>query len=73
MTVKRPIWQRTWYVLTAIFATSLLVTCLLWNTSTLTPRPVSRPVPSQNIPGVQPCFASAKLSLLSECSRDLVS
>jgi hypothetical protein len=73
MTVKRPVWQRTWYVLTAMFAISLLVTCLQWNTGTLTPRPASRPVPNQYIPGVPSCFASGELHLLSECSRDLVS
>jgi hypothetical protein len=62
MRERRPIWQRTWYVLTAIFAISLLVTALQWNTST--PTPVSRFVPSQYIQGVTRCLDSGNICQL---------
>jgi hypothetical protein len=63
--MNRPVWQRTWYVLTAIFAISLLVTALQWNTSPPTPRPVAaRPVPA-NVQFGQQCLDSGKVCVLS--------
>ncbi|MFI5287006.1 MAG: hypothetical protein ACHQ4F_11875 [Candidatus Dormibacteria bacterium] len=67
--MKRPVWQRTWYVLTAMFAISILVFALQWNTmtlgnATLAPRPAPRPfTPDQYIQQVQQCLDHTRASL----------
>jgi hypothetical protein len=60
--MRRPVWQRAWYILTAVYAISLLVFALQWNTTTLgnatlAPRAAPRPfTPSPYIQQGQHCL-----------------
>src|SRR5580704_17946183 len=46
--MRRPVWQRWWYILTTVFAIALLVVALQWNTSTVLAQGFAqRPVPGQ--------------------------
>ena len=50
MAERRPVWQRWWYILTAMFAFSLLAFGLQWNPSTLAPLPVSHHISHPFVP-----------------------